>query len=126
MTIEYLTTLRNGHFVLGALRKIALTTLGLGSSLLAILDFLKSSFASSLTDLRALVTLDFDDLEGDTLDSLGGRGNLPAVSSALSLLLDALLVQTTVELGPRVLRGLTLHVERCLGLGVDEDVGAAI
>ncbi len=90
--------------------------------LLALLNVLKRRLAGGLADFRALVALRFDNLEGGALDGLGDGRRAAPITSPLRLLLDTLLVQSSVQLRPGMLRSAALHVERRLGFGVDEDI----
>ncbi|KAI0563439.1 ribosomal protein L24 [Gracilaria domingensis] len=119
-----LAALSHGHFV-GALLRRGGTALR-SHALLPLLDVLESGLARSLSHLGTLVTLRLDDLERGTLDGLRGGRDLSARAATLRLLLHALLVEAAVQLRPRVLGGLALHVERRLGLGVDEHILASV
>lgn len=122
--IKESTTLRNWHFG-GGISRVS-TRLGSFSGLLPALDFLQRSIASGLTDLRTLIALNLDLFQWGTLNGLRCRRHLSAVTTALRLLLDALLMQSAVQLGPRMLRRLALHVEGGFRFGVQKDIGSAI
>lgn len=121
-SLQQLTTLGNRGLLWG---KVLLSSL-LGTLSLPVLHILQGCVAGCLADLGALAALGLDNVERRTLDGFGYSGSLAARTATLCLLLGTLLVQTTVQLGPAMLGGLALHVERRLALRVDEDVAAAI
>lgn len=93
------TTLCNRHLVEARLRRRT-TSFRFLTCLLSLFDIFECGFGCGLSQLWTLVTLGFDDIEGGTFDGLRSLRDLSTVAAAGGLLLDTLLVQTPVQLGP--------------------------